>query len=163
MAYNRSLDPTRPVNDNCGWEHVQTDLITFHDYSDIPKLTKACSNMNEITGRHSGRALFARPPLESIGEEKKSSFESSPILCTEFGGLNIRPTDVSTARDGDWGYITADNPDDLIKRLEALFMGIVTGDLICGFVYTQLYDHLYIRHMLYLSLIPITGQISSRK
>jgi beta-galactosidase/beta-glucuronidase len=34
------LDPTRPVNDNCGWEHVVTDLTTFHDYADADELTQ---------------------------------------------------------------------------------------------------------------------------
>jgi hypothetical protein len=138
-AHHRALDPTRPINDNCGWEHVQTDLVTLHDYSDIVELTKACSSIENIFRAHGGRNLFVRSALNAIGEEPVANHLSSPIICTEFGGLNIRPAEGASAKVGDWGYITADNPDDLLKRLEGLCMGIVASGLVSGFVYTQLY------------------------
>jgi hypothetical protein len=132
------LDPTRPINDDCGWEHVQTDLITFHDYSDVTDLTNKCATINSILASVGDRPLFVRPIADSIGEERNSNPPVAPILCTEFGGLNISPAKGSEAKSGDWGYITASDADDLLKRLEGLCMGIVQGGLICGFVYTQL-------------------------
>jgi hypothetical protein len=42
------------------------------------------------------------------------------------------------ANSDDWGYHTADDPDDLLRRIGDLMTGIVRGKLICGFVYTQL-------------------------
>ena len=57
-ATSRNLDPTRPINDNCGWEHVLTDLTTFHDYADANVLaTRTASLSSTIT---TGRALAHR-------------------------------------------------------------------------------------------------------
>lgn len=58
-------------------------------------------------------------------------------MCTEFGGVNI-----AAAKDGesdrDWGYTTAQDPGDLLKRLERLVRAVVEGGHCCAFVYTQL-------------------------
>jgi hypothetical protein len=40
----------------------------------------------------------------------------------------------------DWGYTTATDPKDLLKRIEKMMAGIVDGGHCCGFVYTQLTD-----------------------
>ncbi|KAH7069046.1 glycoside hydrolase superfamily [Paraphoma chrysanthemicola] len=130
------LDPTRPVNDNCGWEHVKTDLSTFHDYADGEKLTETCNSMEGILGEHGGRPMF----LAGVdGDEGSEHVSSAPVLCTEFGGVNIAR---SKAGDGEreWGYTTATDPKDLLKRIEKMMKGIVDGGHICGFVYTQLTD-----------------------
>ncbi|KAH8728842.1 glycoside hydrolase superfamily [Phaeosphaeriaceae sp. PMI808] len=132
----KTLDPTRPVNDNCGWEHVQTDLTTFHDYADGDALTKTCASLDGILDSHGGRPLFLAP----IGADPGSSHTpNAPIICTEFGGVNI----ARSAADGgqrDWGYTTATDPKDLLKRIEKMMTGVVDGGHICGFVYTQLTD-----------------------
>ncbi|OJD24308.1 hypothetical protein ACJ73_04335 [Blastomyces percursus] len=58
----KSLDPTRSVNDNCGWEHV-CDLSTFHDYSDGPALANTCKSMDGILDNKGGRHTF-RPKIQ---------------------------------------------------------------------------------------------------
>jgi hypothetical protein len=40
----------------------------------------------------------------------------------------------------DWGYTTALDPVDLLKRFERLVMAVAEGGVCCGFVYTQLTD-----------------------
>jgi hypothetical protein len=132
----KTLDPTRPVNDNCGWEHVETDLTTFHDYADSEALTETCKSMDAILGAHGGRPLFLGP----IGDDKGSGNKThAPVICTEFGGINIAR---SAAGEGEreWGYTTATDPKDLLRRIEKMMTGIVNGGHICGFVYTQLTD-----------------------
>jgi hypothetical protein len=70
------------------------------------------------------------------------------VLCTEFGGVNIAPSASEKERqeqagekhDKDWGYTTAVDPADLLKRFEKLIMGVAEGGVCCGFVYTQLTD-----------------------
>jgi len=62
----------------------------------------------------------------------------APVLCTEFGGISVAPAENTVKGEKDWGYTAASDPDDLLKRIEALVMGIVDGGLCCGFVYTQL-------------------------
>jgi hypothetical protein len=141
LTCNRVLDPTRPINDNCGWEHVLTDLTTFHDYADPEKLTKTCSSIEGILQKKYNREVFVVPILGPGASDPGSKHvEGAPVLCTEFGGINIAPTKDSAVGQKDWGYTTAENPQDLLKRLKDLMTGIVQGGVCCGFVYTQLTD-----------------------
>lgn len=133
----KTMDPTRPINDNCGWEHVQTDLTTFHDYADADALAKTCATMDGILDSHGGRPLF----LSAIGADPGSSHTLNvPIICTEFGGINIARPSAEASGQRDWGYTTATDPKDLLKRIETMMTGIVDGGHVCGFVYTQLTD-----------------------
>ncbi|KAL6232295.1 hypothetical protein BDW75DRAFT_243109 [Aspergillus navahoensis] len=141
-----SLDPTRPVNDNCGWEHVQTDLTTYHDYSDSAELAQTCRRMEGgILARKLNGEMFTDPirsPDGSVIDPGSSHTPGAPVICSEFGGVNIAPAkgDSKPGSDRDWGYTTAADPNDLLKRLEKLFMAVVKGGFTCGFVYTQLTD-----------------------
>ncbi|KAH7395178.1 glycoside hydrolase superfamily [Phaeosphaeria sp. MPI-PUGE-AT-0046c] len=133
----KTMDPTRPVNDNCGWEHVKTDLSTFHDYADGEALTKTCATMDGILGAHGGRPMFSSALSDDEGSAHK---EHAPVICTEFGGINIARSTAEAAGQRDWGYTTATDPKDLLKRIEKMMTGIVDPGHICGFVYTQLTD-----------------------
>lgn len=124
------LDDTRPINDNCGWEHVCTDLTTFHDYSDGPELARVCKSINDILGPKAGKDLFVGGASHQDG---------APVICTEFGGVNIAPTDGETVVEGSWGYTTASDAKDLLERVRRLMLAVVEGGHCCGFVYTQLY------------------------
>lgn len=132
----KTRDPSRPINDNCGWEHVQTDLTTFHDYADGAQLAATCSALDGgILAPKAGRPLFVAP----LGADQGSAHNpSAPVLCTEFGGINIARDAASGERD--WGYTTATDPADLLARIEKMMVGIVKGGHVCGFVYTQLTD-----------------------
>lgn len=133
----KALDPTRPINDNCGWEHVQTDLTTFHDYSDADALTKTCASLEGILGPKANRPMF----VSAIGNTPGSQHnESAPVICTEFGGINIAREAADADSQRDWGYTTATDPKDLLKRIEKMMTGIANPGLIGGFVYTQLTD-----------------------
>jgi hypothetical protein len=136
LTYSRTLDPTRPVNDNCGWEHVCTDLTTFHDYGDAPELTTTTSTMKGILDQKAGRDMFVQPIFDGLSDSGSTHKLGAPILCTEFGGVNIKGETGGGERD--WGYTTASDPQDLLNRIEKLAMGIVRGGHCCGFVYTQL-------------------------
>lgn len=132
----RTLDPTRSINDNCGWEHIITDLTTFHDYTEAPTLTKTCTSIDGIVDKKSNNNVFVDAIPGDIGCKHAPG---APIICTEFGGINIAPAQgEKAAGEKDWGYVTASDPNDLLKRYEDLVMGIVKGGLCCGFVYTQL-------------------------
>ncbi|KAI2601930.1 glycoside hydrolase family 2 protein [Hypoxylon sp. NC1633] len=146
----KTLDPTRPVNDNCGWEHVVTDLSTFHDYDDAPALAKTCASLDGMLGPRPGRrSSFVGPVALNDGvwsraDDGAGHCGGAPILCTEFGGVNIAPAKVEGTSGGggerDWGYTTASDPADLLKRFQALLLAVVEPGLCCGFVYTQLSD-----------------------
>ncbi|EPS33697.1 putative beta-galactosidase [Penicillium oxalicum 114-2] len=142
----KTLDPSRPINDNCGWEHVLTDLTTYHDYADAPELAQMCSKMEGgILGPKAGREMFVRPifsefPGHTLVEVGAQHQAGAPVLCTEFGGVNIAPAKHSETRERDWGYTTATDVDDFLWRFENLVMAVVKGGHTCGLVYTQLYD-----------------------
>lgn len=144
----KTLDPTRPVNDNCGWEHVLTDLSTFHEYEDGPAMEKICSTLPNILHRMSGipiqHPMFVSPIYGSnalVLDPATVHKSGAPVICTEFGGVNISPaTGTEAERFGkeDWGYTTASDPEDLLKRIEKLVVSVVKGGHCCGMVYTQL-------------------------
>ncbi|KAF7715531.1 Beta-galactosidase [Penicillium ucsense] len=142
----KTLDPSRPINDNCGWEHVLTDLTTYHDYADFSELAQTCSRMEGgILGPKAGRELFVKPiysgfsghTLVDAGAQHQAG---APVICTEFGGVNIAPPRDGEAGERDWGYTTAADVDDFLRRFENLVMAVVKGGHTCGLVYTQLYD-----------------------
>lgn len=64
----------------------------------------------------------------------------APVICSEFGGVNIAPPkDSAAAGERDWGYTTASDPSDFLVRFEKLVMAVVKPGHICGLVWTQLY------------------------
>ncbi|KAL2869003.1 glycoside hydrolase family 2 protein [Aspergillus lucknowensis] len=142
-SLTKSLDPTRPINDNCGWEHIQTDLTTYHDYSDSAQLADICSKMEGgILARKLNGEMFTDPirhqgDVVDPGSDHKPG---APVICSEFGGVNIAPAKDTEGSSRDWGYTTASDPKDLLARLERLVMAVVKGGHTCGFVYTQLSD-----------------------
>ncbi|KAL5335050.1 glycoside hydrolase superfamily [Aspergillus crustosus] len=147
-ALTKELDPTRPINDNCGWEHIQTDLTTYHDYSDSAELAHICSKMDggilarKLNGEMFTEPITSGPDILDPGSKHKPG---APVICSEFGGVNIAPakhSDSGTESQGsrDWGYTTAADPNDLLDRLEKLVMAVVKGGHTCGLVYTQLTD-----------------------
>lgn len=112
-------------------------MTTFHDYSDGPEIEKTCSTLEGIIGpKAGGRGVFLKP-IPGV-DEGSAHKPGAPVMNTEFGGVNIAPAKKEEGDDLDWGYTTATNPDDLVKRIERLVNGIVLGGHCCAFVYTQL-------------------------
>lgn len=72
------------------------------------------------------------------GDEGFAHKAGVPVMNTEFGGVNIAPAKKEGDENRDWGYTTATNPDDLLKRIEKLVRGVVEGGHCCAFVWTQL-------------------------
>lgn len=135
----KTLDFTRPINDNCGWEHVQTDLTTFHDYADSDELSKTCSTLEGILGTKAGRSMFVEPIQDR--DDGSLHSEGAVVICTEFGGVNIAPaSDAAKSDKGEWGYTTATDASDLLSRVEKLVAAVVDGGHCSGFVWTQLSD-----------------------
>jgi Glycosyl hydrolases family 2, TIM barrel domain len=121
----RSLDPTRPVVSNDGWEHALTDLCTIHDYRDAQALKETYA-----TPESAVNAKPARRPIYAPGH----GYRGEPILITEFGGI---------AFSGDargWGYSTVEGAEEFLERYEALIEALAHSEPVQGFCYTQLTD-----------------------
>lgn len=120
----KSLDDTRLVVTNDGWENLEmSDIIGIHDYS------KYGDEFKEKFGETSESLVPAGRRL-MVQDDKLAG---QPIMLSEFGG-------VSLATDSGWGYNGAENNEEaFMERLERLFENVASCDF-CGWCYTQLTD-----------------------
>ena len=120
----KSLDDTRLVVTNDGWENLEmSDIIGIHDYS------KYGDEFKEKFGETSESLVPAGRRLMVQGDK----LAGQPIMLSEFGG-------VSLATDSGWGYNGAENNEEaFMKRFERLFKNMASCDF-CGWCYTQLTD-----------------------
>jgi len=128
MVYlTKSIDSTRPVVSNDGWEHTVTDLLTVHDYEASKEiLLKRYKDLESLF-----RSLPAERPLFANGW----CYTDQPILVTEFGGISYK----KNHWDG-WGYSNATSDDDFANRYYAVVSALLESPLVQGFCYTQLTD-----------------------
>jgi hypothetical protein len=127
----KTLDPTRPVIGNDGWESVATDIIGIHDYDDQPARMAERYGVDDVETR-----LFQseRPGGRMLRVGEKGA-EQQPIVLTEFGGIALRRPDDPT-----WGYSSSHTAEELIERYSALMSAIRPISSLAGFCYTQLTD-----------------------
>jgi beta-galactosidase/beta-glucuronidase len=127
----RTLDPTRPVIGNDGWESVATDIIGIHDYDDDAERIGKRYGLNEIEAR-----LFQRerPGGRMLVVDGKVSL-GQPIVLTEFGGIAL-----SQNQKGAWGYSRVNTPAELLERYCALMSTVRALPALAGFCYTQFSD-----------------------
>jgi beta-galactosidase/beta-glucuronidase len=127
-----TLDATRPVIGNDGWESVQTDIVAIHDYDYRPdRLARRYHSEDELPRilereRPGGRRLVVE------GHEQHANI---PVMLTEFGGIAYHPDPGRT-----WGYSRAATPEELRDRYTQLLTAVNRVSLFSGFCYTQFTD-----------------------
>jgi beta-galactosidase/beta-glucuronidase len=121
----RSLDRSRPVVSNDGWEHALTDLCTIHDYRDADTLGRVYETADTAIAEPERRPVYA-PGYGYRGE---------PVLVTEFGGIAFKSADPES-----WGYRTVSDAEELVQRYAALISALAQSEVVQGFCYTQLTD-----------------------
>jgi len=132
----KTLDGTRPVISNDGWEHLQSDLLTMHDYeNDHEKLRERYGSADAVAAALDGISPFGKRVLVGTSAESEAT-ASAPAVLTEFGGVSFAPED---GRDI-WGYRLVGSPADLDRHLTALFGALHASTALAGWVYTQLTD-----------------------
>ncbi len=127
----KSLDPTRPVIGNDGWESVVTDVLAIHDYTPEPQRLLERYGSHEAL-QHS--LQFIRPHQRRITLDP-APHAPQPAMLTEFGGIAF-----TTADDPGWGYHRALTPEDLQVTYTALLNAVHECGGLSGFCYTQLTD-----------------------
>jgi beta-galactosidase/beta-glucuronidase len=127
----KTLDPTRPVIGNDGWESVATDIIGIHDYDDQPqRIAKRYHGEDDRAPR-----LFKRErPAGRLLVLEGGPHTEIPIMLTEFGGIAL------TEEGGAWGYSRSGSSEDLASRYERLLEVVRNLSLLSGFCYTQFAD-----------------------
>ena len=120
----RSLDSSRPVVSNDGWEHALTDLCTIHDYGSAEDLSSRYATPES--------SVAAQPAKRSI-YVPGHGYRGEPILISEFGGIAF-------SGEVGWGYSTVSNADEFLERYKALITALLHNGAVQGFCYTQLTD-----------------------
>src|SRR3712207_6571653 len=104
----RTLDATRPVIGNDGWESSATDIIGIHDYD--PNADNLRARYAEIDAQH----LFdRRRPGGRILTLDGYPHRGQPIMLTEFGGISYAK---GRSVAGAWGYSVAADDADFLRR-----------------------------------------------
>ncbi|MCP4179360.1 MAG: glycoside hydrolase family 2 [bacterium] len=128
----KSLDSTRLVIGNDGWEHTLTDVLTIHDYNaDSKTLKEHYSDRN--------KAVNGAPSSTSLRNNYCNgySYNDIPVMISEYGGIAYSEKENTTA----WGYGNRPkNKEEVIGRFQDLTDAVMDIDYVCGFCYTQLTD-----------------------
>jgi beta-galactosidase/beta-glucuronidase len=126
-----TLDPTRPVIGNDGWESVATDIIGIHDYDDQLARIAARYGADETLSR-----LFRRerPGGRMLVLGNTHSTPDHPVMLTEFGGIAYSPDNHT------WGYTRVASSQALAERYSRLLAVVRSLPVLAGFCYTQFAD-----------------------
>ena len=129
----RTLDPTRPVIGNDGWESVATDMIGIHDYDKDPeKLRERYQEADHVP--HLFRHQLPHGRLISLeGDE----YAGQPLILSEVGGIAYTAPD---EREGSWGYDRAETAAGLAEAYGKLLKVVHESGVLAGFCYTQFAD-----------------------
>jgi beta-galactosidase/beta-glucuronidase len=130
----RTLDQTRPVIGNDGWEASATDLLGIHDYDPDPeRLAARYSNQN-------AKDLFdRRRPGGRILTLDGYPHRGQPIVLTEFGGITYAKKPEEGVN-GVWGYSLAASDQEFLDSYKRLLEVVNETPLFSGFCYTQFAD-----------------------
>lgn len=131
----KTLDPSRPVIANDGWESTDTDILAIHDYDTHPQ---------RLGHRYGPEVklsdLFDRKrPGGRILTLDNFPHQGQPVMLTEFGGIAYAPVDNPDA-DKVWGYERCSNISELEMKYASVLETINNIELFSGFCYTQLTD-----------------------
>jgi hypothetical protein len=131
----RTLDPTRPVIGNDGWESSATDIIGIHDYD---------ANLDHIRGRYGAEMkreelLDRRRPGGRVLTLDGYPHRGQPVILTEFGGIAYPPP-VDAQRPVTWGYSVVTTEEEFERRYGELLEVVANIAMFSGFCYTQFAD-----------------------
>jgi hypothetical protein len=128
----KTLDRTRLVIGNDGWESVATDVVGIHDYDDSP--VRIAQRYQSLEGR---QKLFrhARPGGRILVLGTGDEHLEHPVVLSEFGGMSC-----STDREFTWGYRRCHDAAEFAREYTALLKAVRDLDLLAGFCYTQFAD-----------------------
>jgi beta-galactosidase/beta-glucuronidase len=127
----KTLDPTRPVIGNDGWESVATDIIGIHDYDHDPERIARRYGTEESLPR-----LFKRErPGGRLLLLDEDVHTGQPVMLTEFGGIAFS-ADAETT----WGYTRSETQESFADQVMELISVVRTLNVLAGFCYTQFAD-----------------------
>jgi beta-galactosidase/beta-glucuronidase len=132
----KTLDATRPVIGNDGWESTATDIIGIHDYD--------CS-ADRISQRYGveidpAQLFDRRRPGGRVLTLDGYPHRGQPIMLTEFGGIAFIPGRHDKRSAAGWGYSRVATKEEFSKLFHDLLEAVIMCPLFSGFCYTQFAD-----------------------
>lgn len=136
-SLTRGLDPSRPVMSNEGWEHVDSDILGLHDYTNDPGALAERYGEGRMTAallRQPGDGAEGRIAALTRSQVARFKAGKAPLMITEFGGLSLQSSP------GAFAYTHLSSDSEYAALLYALFEALRSTPLVAGFCYTQLFD-----------------------
>ena len=127
----RRHDPTRPVIDNSGWEHVDTDIADLHTYLRTGEQIHVwwpCYRSGQTYVYDSNHPFWA----------KGHRYEGQPVVVSEYGGMAMEGYPPPPGKPLQACGIDA--PPRYLERYHDLTRAILDLEDVCGFCFTQLTD-----------------------
>lgn len=124
----KSIDPTRPINDASGDDHILTDIWSVHNYEQDG--SKLAEQLEFKEGKE--------PYRNSRDKKFLAVYEGQPYMVDEFGGIGWMSAE---ERKNSWGYGNIpQTPEEFYTRLESQVKALKDTKHVMGFCYTQLTD-----------------------
>lgn len=137
----KSIDDTRPVITNDGWQHTVSDIITIHDYEEKGSIfSERFSDAPEFSGNQSNKAQLMENKKQFNGGwfafADGYEYQGQPIIISEFGGIAFANENTEN-----WGYgHQVKTEAEFMERFNNIHQAIQDIPYIQGFCYTQLTD-----------------------
>lgn len=128
----KSVDQTRPVIVNDGWEHTVSDIISLHDYEEFAErfLERYLGHKAEIMSDE----IYHCKDRSALANG--CAYAGQPIIISEYGGIAF-----CTESNDEWGYGNAVRSEkEFLDRYRAITEAIQKVPYIKGYCYTQLTD-----------------------
>jgi hypothetical protein len=131
----RTLDPSRLVIGNDGWESSATDIIGIHDYDCDPvhlrtRYGPEVKPQEVVDRRWTGGRILTLDGYPHRGQ---------PICLSEFGGVAFAPEERASP-EGGWGYTQAYSAEELEEMVCSVIEVARTTGMFSAFCYTQFAD-----------------------
>jgi hypothetical protein len=131
----KTLDPSRLVIGNDGWESSATDVIGIHDYDADPchlrtRYGPEVAVTDVVDRRWSGGRILTLDGYPHRGQ---------PVCLSEFGGIAWTGDAVVEPTDG-WGYARAHSAEEYERLTLSLIEVARTTGMFSAFCYTQFTD-----------------------
>ena len=129
-----SLDSTRLVVSNDGWEITKSDICAVHNYNHGSKDEVEKYEYYKESLRTKENILNTMPANRNIYADG-FEYQGEPILLTEFGGIGYK-----VGEDDGWGYTSVDSQEEYIEEYKRVMEAVFASKVIHGYCYTQLTD-----------------------
>lgn len=124
----KAIDPTRPINDASGDDHILTDIWSVHNYEQDGN--KLAEQLEFKEGKE--------PYRNSRDKKFLAVYEGQPYMVDEFGGIGWMSVE---ERKNSWGYGNLpQTAEEFYTRLEGQIKALKESKHVMGFCYTQLTD-----------------------